>query len=204
MRLTVDGTPRHCSLNREDTLLQQGLAAGWPLARSCRNGNCERCFCQLLSGEVIYPDHRRYRAGSIIALCLARPTANIVLGSLPLQPHQRAWRCEIINDTSLLLPAGRSTGLEPACHVLLIHDNSITNTTLRRREGRRLTLDAPLASTAPSLGLVLIDAHRCGDWQLHNRACSPSLQWQGLDEDTARQALAVARKGRGQWFVTTG
>lgn len=36
------------------TLMDAALAAGVSLPRSCRNGTCRTCLCQLLSGQVRY------------------------------------------------------------------------------------------------------------------------------------------------------
>lgn len=201
MQLTVDKGSAHCRLNREETLLQQGLNAGWPLARSCRNGNCERCFCQLLEGTVRYPDYSVYGPGSTIALCLAKPGSSLVLDSLPLQQRRRAWRCEITGDHTLQLPAGRVGKLERDCKLLLISSTHVLPATLLSRSGRSLTVNRPLTGEQPSIALVIIDGCGDGDWQLHHRERSPTLQWQGLDQDTAQQALALARKGSKHWFI---
>jgi ferredoxin len=36
------------------TLLEAALAAGVPLARSCRNGSCRACLARLAAGQVTY------------------------------------------------------------------------------------------------------------------------------------------------------
>jgi len=36
------------------SLLEAALAAGIHMARSCRNGTCRACMCQLASGQVRY------------------------------------------------------------------------------------------------------------------------------------------------------
>lgn len=60
------------------SLLEAALAAGISLPRSCRNGTCRACRCQMLSGGVRYridwpglsPDERD--AGEILP-CVALP-----------------------------------------------------------------------------------------------------------------------------------
>lgn len=77
------------------SLLEAALAAGVSLPRSCRNGTCRACRCQMLSGAVRYridwpglsADERD--AGDILP-CVALPEAegvNIVI-EVPLAQRQ--------------------------------------------------------------------------------------------------------------------
>jgi ferredoxin len=64
------------------SLLEAALAAGVSLPRSCRNGTCRACRCQMLSGAVRYridwpglsPDERE--AGEILP-CVALPGTDV-------------------------------------------------------------------------------------------------------------------------------
>ncbi len=64
------------------SLLEAALAAGISLPRSCRNGTCRACRCQMLSGAVRYridwpglsPDERE--AGEILP-CVALPGTDV-------------------------------------------------------------------------------------------------------------------------------
>lgn len=66
------------------TLLEAALAAGIHMARSCRNGTCRACMCQLLAGQVRYriewpglsPDEKD--EGWIMP-CVALPLGDMVL-----------------------------------------------------------------------------------------------------------------------------
>jgi ferredoxin len=66
------------------TLLQAARAAGIQLPRSCQNGSCRACRCQLLAGQIAYrvdwpglsPEERA--AGEVLP-CVAEPRSDIVL-----------------------------------------------------------------------------------------------------------------------------
>ena len=66
------------------SLLEAALAAGVSLPRSCRNGTCRACRCQLTSGSVRYQiawpglslDEKR---SGLILPCVAFPTSDVVL-----------------------------------------------------------------------------------------------------------------------------
>lgn len=66
------------------TLLEAALAAGIDLPRSCRNGTCRACMCQMTSGQV------RYRVEwpglsldekdeGFVLPCVALPLSDVVL-----------------------------------------------------------------------------------------------------------------------------
>ncbi|MBI2734733.1 MAG: 2Fe-2S iron-sulfur cluster binding domain-containing protein [Aquabacterium sp.] len=66
------------------SLLEAALASGVHMPRSCRNGTCRACMCQLLSGQVRYriewpglsPDEKD--EGWILP-CVALPLGDVVL-----------------------------------------------------------------------------------------------------------------------------
>lgn len=70
------------------SLLEAALAAGLDMPRSCRNGTCRACRCQMTSGRVRYrvewpglsPDERE--AGEVLP-CVALPEGDVIL-SQPL------------------------------------------------------------------------------------------------------------------------
>lgn len=74
---------------RGQSLLEAALAAGVSLPRSCRNGTCRTCRCQMLSGAVRYridwpglsPDE--HDAGDILP-CVALPEAVSIVIEAPL------------------------------------------------------------------------------------------------------------------------
>jgi ferredoxin len=70
----------------ESTLLASALAAGLPLASSCRNGTCRTCLRPLRSGQVEYriawpgllPEERH--SGAWVLPCVAYPLSDVVIG----------------------------------------------------------------------------------------------------------------------------
>jgi len=66
------------------TLLQAARASGIDLPRSCQNGSCRACRCQLLSGEVAYRvpwpglDAEERAAGDVLP-CVAEPRSDVTL-----------------------------------------------------------------------------------------------------------------------------
>lgn len=72
------------------SLLEAALKAGFDLPRSCRNGTCRACRCQMLAGRVRYrvewpglsPDERD--AGDVLP-CVALPEGDVTL-------NQPLWR----------------------------------------------------------------------------------------------------------------
>lgn len=66
------------------SLLEAALAAGIDLPRSCRNGTCRTCLCQLVSGTVHYriawpglsPEEKEW--GCILP-CVAEPDTDLVI-----------------------------------------------------------------------------------------------------------------------------
>lgn len=66
------------------SLLEAALAAGWDLPRSCRNGTCRACRCQMTEGRVRYriewpglsPDE--HDAGEVLP-CVALPEGDVTL-----------------------------------------------------------------------------------------------------------------------------
>lgn len=76
---------RRFAVSNEDTVLEAALKAGISLPYSCRSGSCGSCRCQLLSGEVTYPEGRpiglsdtEAENGAVLA-CRAHPESDLVL-----------------------------------------------------------------------------------------------------------------------------
>jgi ferredoxin len=68
----------------EQSLLEAALAAGIEVPRSCRNGTCRACLCQLRTGQIRYriewpgvsPDEKDE---GLILPCVALPLSDVVL-----------------------------------------------------------------------------------------------------------------------------
>jgi ferredoxin len=65
-------------------LVSSAQAAGWRLARSCRNGVCRGCMCRLVRGEVRYRIEwpglsREEQAEGWILPCVAEPVTDVVI-----------------------------------------------------------------------------------------------------------------------------
>jgi ferredoxin len=66
------------------SLLESALAAGIEVPRSCRNGTCRACLCQLRTGQIRYriewpgvsPDEKDE---GLILPCVALPLSDLVL-----------------------------------------------------------------------------------------------------------------------------
>jgi len=81
------GGERFAALAGQD-LLSAALAAGLPLARSCRAGTCRACMSRLLSGQVhcridwpgLTPEERR---DGFILSCVCEARSDLVLAPAP-------------------------------------------------------------------------------------------------------------------------
>jgi ferredoxin len=68
----------------DQSLLESALAAGIEVPRSCRNGTCRACLCQLRTGQIRYriewpgvsPDEKDE---GLILPCVALPLSDLVL-----------------------------------------------------------------------------------------------------------------------------
>lgn len=88
--LTVQPVGARVPVLPGQSLLEAALAAGLGLPRSCRNGTCRACRCQMLAGRVRYrvewpglsPDERE--AGEVLP-CVALPEGDVTLS----QPQAR-------------------------------------------------------------------------------------------------------------------
>ena len=86
--LTLQPLGVHLPVGANQTLLEAALAAGIDLPRSCRNGTCRACRCQMTAGRVRYriawpglsPDE--HEAGEVLP-CVALPETDVTL-SQPL------------------------------------------------------------------------------------------------------------------------
>lgn len=86
--LTLQPLGERVPVHAGQSLLEAALAAGLELPRSCRNGTCRACRCQMTVGSVRYrtkwpglsPDERE--AGEVLP-CVALPEGDVTL-SQPL------------------------------------------------------------------------------------------------------------------------
>lgn len=86
--LTLQPLGERLPVRAGQTLLEAALAAGVDLPRSCRNGTCRACRCQMTAGRVSYriewpglsPDE--HEAGEVLP-CVAWPETDVTL-SQPL------------------------------------------------------------------------------------------------------------------------
>ncbi len=82
--LTLDPLGERVPVHAGQSLLEAALAAGVELPRSCRNGTCRACRCQMTSGSVSYriewpglsPDERE---ASEVLPCVALPEGDVTL-----------------------------------------------------------------------------------------------------------------------------
>lgn len=77
------------------TLLEAAASAGVRLPRSCRNGTCRTCLCQLVSGKVSYRiewpgvSREEQREGWILP-CVAVADTDLVISAPDAEPVQPA------------------------------------------------------------------------------------------------------------------
>lgn len=82
--LTLQPLGERVPVRAGQSLLEAALAAGFELPRSCRNGTCRACRCQLTAGAVRYrvpwpglsPDERE--AGDVLP-CVALPEGDVAI-----------------------------------------------------------------------------------------------------------------------------
>jgi ferredoxin len=82
--LTLQPLGERLPVQAGQTLLEAALAAGVDLPRSCRNGTCRACRCQMTAGQVRYriawpglsPDE--HEAGEVLP-CVALPETDVTL-----------------------------------------------------------------------------------------------------------------------------
>lgn len=82
--LRIEPLGRTVPVARGQSLLEAADAAGIRLPRSCRNGTCRTCRCQLRSGEVRYRIDwpglsAEERAAGEVLPCVAEPLTHLVL-----------------------------------------------------------------------------------------------------------------------------
>lgn len=82
--LRIEPLGLSCPVAPGQSLLEAALAAGIHLPRSCRNGTCRACLCQLQSGEVSYRIDwpglsADEKAEGCILPCVALPLSDVVI-----------------------------------------------------------------------------------------------------------------------------
>ncbi len=152
----------HYEADAAENLLAAAQRAQWLVRYGCRNGNCEACAAQLLSGRVECADGRTISAPAAkILLCLCRPRSDlqIVLPSDPrpgsVEQSLRSYahlqrQCSDANSSVLhfLLPAGRKPMLLAGQLALIETDAGLLQAHIdeMHSSGRELILELPCAS----------------------------------------------------------
>jgi ferredoxin len=98
----------------DENVLAAALAAGIPLAHSCRAGRCASCKSKLLSGTIEYPagtppgiSAAEIARGEVL-LCQARPRSDLTIEARRVVVrHTDAARCAIVTIDPLPLGALR-------------------------------------------------------------------------------------------------
>ncbi len=83
-RATLDAQGWSFDAPAHQTLMKSARRAGIDLPRSCQNGTCRTCLCQMIKGRVRYrlewpgvtPDEQ---AEGLILPCVALPLSDVVL-----------------------------------------------------------------------------------------------------------------------------
>ncbi len=201
LSLSVADTSLYLAINDRDDLLKQCLAAELPVARSCRNGNCGRCDCQLESGEVVLRNGSKLRAPATIALCISHARSDLQIKQLPLTNIVQHWRCQALNPTQLQLPAGRQVPPKPGDIVALLLANTVLINCVAAMTGRVITLRDASDQIEQhkhhrrSIGLLNIDSQHDGDFALWRcEQHKQTLLWQGINQATGLAALAAYRR----------
>ena len=200
--LTVADTALSLAINSSDNLLAQCLAADLAIARSCRNGNCGRCDCQLESGTVLLRNGRELTAPATIALCISHARSDLRIKQLPLHSTAQHWRGEGLNSKQLQLPAGRQSPPKPGDIVALLLNNTVLINSVLAVDGRVITLQDCCDAIEQhqrnqlSIGLLNIDREHNGTFALwHEDKQMATLLWHGINQTTGFAALAAYRQG---------
>ncbi|WP_373091441.1 2Fe-2S iron-sulfur cluster-binding protein [Zhongshania sp.] len=200
--LTVADTALSLNINSSEDLLKQCLAAALPIARSCRNGNCGRCDCQLESGTVVLRNGKVITAPATIALCISHARSDLRIAKMPLNSIAQHWRCEGLNLRQLQLPAGRQSPPQNGDMVALLLRNSVLINSVEAVAGRIITLQDPCPDIEQhknkqlSIGLLNIDREHHGDfalWCHGNSNDHTQLLWRGINQATGLAAQAAYR-----------
>ena len=86
--IKIDDQVMSVEVGPGDTILTAILRRGIPLAYQCRSGDCGKCKCKLLSGEVDLMVHSpialstEERNDGVILTCRAVPKSNVWLKRL--------------------------------------------------------------------------------------------------------------------------
>jgi len=202
LSLTVADTALSLNINDRDNLLNQCLAAGLPVARSCRNGNCGRCDCQLEFGRVQLRNGKLVTAPATIALCVSHARSPIGLNQLPLASPPQHWRCQGLGPQQLQLPAGRQTPPNIGDKVALLFSATVTINSVAAVNGRVISLQDHCAHIAShiqnqdGIGLLNIDSEHHGNFVLwHRYKHCQTLLWPNINQSTGLAAQAAYRHG---------
>jgi ferredoxin len=91
-QIRIAATTLHFEADAELTLLEAAAFAGIRLPRSCRNGTCRTCLCQLIEGQIEYRIEwpgvsTEEKAQGMILPCVAAARSDLVL-SYPEQAFE--------------------------------------------------------------------------------------------------------------------
>lgn len=83
-QVRIAGTALHFEADPELTLLEAASFADVALPRSCRNGTCRTCLCQLVEGQIEYRIEWpgvsvEEKAEGLILPCVAAARSDLVL-----------------------------------------------------------------------------------------------------------------------------
>lgn len=197
LTLSTIAPPFSLSLNQDETLIEQCLAAGLAVTRSCRNGNCGRCDCQLLSGQIKLRNGNIVQATANVALCISYALSNVQFQSIPLIQQPSYWRCQLKGTQHLRLPAGRQTPPHAGDICALLHEDTVEINEAVRVEGRNIILQKPIqfAKQAAGLSMITIDRQYQGRYSLWRETpLQTLLLWDNINYLSAVAAQAAYRK----------
>ncbi|MGJ8686342.1 MAG: 2Fe-2S iron-sulfur cluster-binding protein [Spongiibacteraceae bacterium] len=204
-QLKVQHPVTEISVHSQQTLLTQCQSAGLAVASSCRNGNCGRCFAQLLNGQVLSAHGDKTVAPATIALCTSLATSNVEFSQLPIESSASHWYCQALSPQLLRLPAGQQPGLYTGNQLALLLEERIIVSSILQRSGRELSLTTPLPTGVTSLTIVKISAHYKGSHTLYVAADQLSETrpiWSNINLATAAITLAaLQRHGRRKTYT---
>ncbi|MBW2941261.1 2Fe-2S iron-sulfur cluster-binding protein [Zhongshania aquimaris] len=205
--LSIVDTALSLTINKDQNLLEQCLAATLPVTRSCRNGNCGRCDSKLLQGQVRLRNGNLLQSPATVPLCIAYAIEDLQISDIPLSQLPSHWRCQRQSPQQLLLPAGRQTPplQGDICAILFV--NGVEVNEIAHVAGRSIALTNPSAITAENsvVSLITIDRDHSGQftlWREHQN--HRQLLWANINQTTALSAQAAYQQssGVGKYIVS--
>lgn len=200
-QLKIQQPASEIPVHSQQSLLAQCQQAGMAVASSCRNGNCGRCFAQLLHGRVRSTRGADTAAPATIALCTSFAIENIELQQLTLDDAVAHWYCQVLSPQVLRLPAGQQPGLYAGNQLALFIEDTVIVSGIRQRSGRELRLTASLPDGTTSLAIAKIPARYRGTYTLYiasETADAAKPIWANITLTAATAALTVLQRHGGE------